>query len=174
VTELKEIPEEVRWRLAAEFAARLPMIYEAAFRPLAGEKYDEIEQEVWMELSRTASEIARYLSLPVGNAKQLAGTMRIVLTILFGPGFSGEVLEVSSDRSVIIMKRCPLIEHGTGEDLPVHPAFRKCMAFTLTAVPLLNKNYSARFVRTMCSGDRQCEIKIAAAGEPAAEAKKKK
>ncbi|MGA2918313.1 hypothetical protein [Methanoregula sp.] len=174
MTELKEIPEEVRWRLAAEFAARLPAIYEAAFRPLVGEKYDEIEQEVWMELSRTAVEIARYLSLPVGNAKQLAGTMRIVLMILFGPGFSGEALEVSSDRSVIIMKRCPLIEHNAGVGLPVNPAFRKCMAFTLTAVPLLNKNYSARFVRTMCSGDRQCEIKIAAAQEPQAEAKKKK
>jgi hypothetical protein len=160
MTELREIPEEVRWRLAAEFAARLPALYESAFRPVVGEKYDEIEQEVWMELSRSAFEIARYLSLPVGNAQQLAGTMRIVLAILFGPGFSGEALEVSSDRSVIIVKRCPFPEHGTGEGLPVHPAFRKCMAFTLTAVPLLNKNYSARFVRTMCSGDRQCEIKI--------------
>jgi hypothetical protein len=174
MTELKEIPEEVRWRLAAEFAARLPAIYEAAFRPLVGEKYDGIEQEVWMELSRTAVEIARYLSLPVGNAKQLAGTMRIVLVILFGPGFSSEALEVAPDRSVIIMKRCPLIDQGSVEGLPVHPAFRKCMAFTLTAVPLLNKNYSARFVRTMCSGDRQCEIKIAEAQEPPADAKKKK
>jgi hypothetical protein len=173
VTELKEIPEEVRWRLAAEFAARLPMIYEAAFRPLIGDKYDEIEQEIWMELSRSAVEIVRYLSLPIGNAQQLAGTMRIVLTILFGPGLSGESFEVSLDRSVIIMKRCPLIEHGTAEDLPVHPAFRKCMAFTLTAVPLLNKNYSARFVRTMCSGDRQCEIKIAAIEKPTAETTKK-
>lgn len=166
MTELKEIPEEVRWRLAAEFAAKIPIIYETAFRPLMGEKYDEIEQEIWMELSRTAFEIARYLSLPVGNAKQLAVTMRVILVILFGPGFSGEVLEVSSDRSVIIMKRCPLLEHDPGENLPVHPAFRKCMAFTLTAVPLLNKKYSARFVRTMCTGDRQCEIKIAAE-EPA-------
>jgi hypothetical protein len=34
------------------------------------------------------------------------------------------------------------------------------MALILTTVPLLNKNYSARFVRTMCTGDRQCEIKI--------------
>jgi hypothetical protein len=35
------------------------------------------------------------------------------------------------------------------------------MALTLTSVPHLNKNYSARFVRTMCAGgDRQCEIKI--------------
>jgi hypothetical protein len=174
VTELKDIPEDVRWRLAAEFAGKLPMMYEAAFRPLMGERYDEIEQEIWMELSRTAFEIARYLSLPVGTANQLAGTMRIILSILFGPGLSGDTLEVSSDRSVIIVKRCPLLEHGTGESLPIHPAFRKCMAFTLTAVPLLNKKYSARFVRTMCSGDRQCEIKIGAAEELPAGTKKKK
>jgi hypothetical protein len=173
MTELREIPEEVRWRLAAEFAARLPAVYESAFRPLVGERYDEAEQEVWMELSRSAIEIARYLSLPVANAKQIAETMRIVLTILFGPGFSGEALEVSSDRSVIILKRCPLLEHGTASDLPVNPVFHKCMAFTLTAVPLLNKNYSARFVRTMCAGDRQCEIKIAAAQESQPETKKK-
>jgi hypothetical protein len=173
MTELKEIPEEVRWRLAAEFAARLPAIYEAAFRSLAGEKYDEIEQEVWMELSRSAREIARYLSLPAGNAKQLAETMRIILVILFGPGFSNEALEVAPDRSVIIMKRCPLLDHGSAHGRPIYPAFHRCMAFTLTAVPLLNKNYSARFVRTMCSGDRQCEIKIAAAEKPEADTTKK-
>lgn len=173
MTELKEIPEDVRWRLAAEFAARLPAMYEAAFRPLTGEKYNEIEQEIWMELSRSALEIARYLSLPAGNAKQLAETMRIVLVILFGPGFSSEALEVAPDRSVIIMKRCPLLDHGSGNGQPVHPAFHRCMAFSLTAIPLLNKNYSARFVRTLCSGDRQCEIKIAVAEKPNADTKKK-
>jgi hypothetical protein len=41
------------------------------------------------------------------------------------------------------------------------------MAFTLTAIPGLNTRYSVRFVRTMCTGDRQCEIKI----EPAEQEK---
>jgi hypothetical protein len=41
------------------------------------------------------------------------------------------------------------------------------MALVLSAVPLLNKNYTARFVRTMCTGDRQCEIKIEKKPEPA-------
>jgi hypothetical protein len=40
------------------------------------------------------------------------------------------------------------------------------MALTLTTVPLLNKGYSARFVRTMCMGDRQCEIKIEEVKKP--------
>ena len=40
------------------------------------------------------------------------------------------------------------------------------MALTLTTVPILNKGYSARFVRTMCTGDRQCEIKIEEIKQP--------
>jgi len=29
----------------------------------------------------------------------------------------------------------------------------------------LNRDFSARFVRTMCSGDRQCEFKVAGADQ---------
>jgi hypothetical protein len=48
------------------------------------------------------------------------------------------------------------------------------MVLTLTTVPLLNKGYSARFVRTMCTGDRQCEVKIEEVKQPdKAEHKKK-
>jgi len=170
---LRDIPEETRWRLAAQFAARLPAMYDTAFRPVVGERYDEIEQEVWMGLSRTAFTIARDLSLPVGSAQDLAETMRMVLVILFGPGFGAEALEISSDRSVIIIKRCPFLEHGDTSGSTVNPAFRRCMAFTLTATTVLNKEYTARFVRTMCTGNRQCEIKIEKAAEPKAGTKKK-
>ncbi len=173
MTELKDIPEETRWRIAAEFAAHLPVLYEAAFRPVVGERYDEIEQEVWIHLSRTASDIARDLSLPVGTAQELAETMRIVMVILFGPGFKNEALEVSPERSVILVKQCPLLEHSATSGNTADPVFRRCMAFTLTAVPLLNKKYSARFVRTMCTGDRQCEVKIEETGDPVTGTKKK-
>lgn len=174
MTDLNDIPDETRWRIAAEFAAYLPFLYDAAFRPVAGVRYDEIEQDVWMELSRSASAIARDLSLPVGTAQDLAETMRVVMVILFGPGFKNEALEISADRSVILIKRCPLIEHAAISGSAGDPVFRRCMAFTLTAVPLLNKKYSARFVRTMCTGDRQCEIKIGEAGDPVTDTKKKK
>jgi len=160
MTGIRDIPEETRWRLAAEFAAQLPFLYDAAFRPVVGGRYDEIEQEVWMQLSHTAAVIARDLSLPVGTAQELAETMRIVMVILFGPGFRNEALDVSPDRSVILVKQCPFIEHALVSGSKGDPVFRRCMAFTLTAVPLLNNTFSARFVRTMCTGDRQCEIKV--------------
>ena len=86
--------------------------------------------------------------------------------ILFGPDYKSETLEISQGGAVVLVKRCPLpassLERGA-EDIAT---FHKCMALTLTTVPLLNNGYSARFVRTMCTGDRQCEIKIEEVKKP--------
>lgn len=155
-----KIPDEVRWHLAAKMVSRLPAAYDAAFRPVLGQRYDEIEQEIWMELAGAAYTAARDLALPVRTAKDLASTLFTILTIFFGPQFSGEALEVALDRAVVIVKRCPFHEAAAGTGTADCPVFRRCMAFALTAVPLLNKEYSARFVRTLCTGDRQCEITI--------------
>nr|WP_319375627.1 hypothetical protein [uncultured Methanoregula sp.] len=161
MADISRIPDEVKWKIASENAARLPALYDAAFREIAGGKYDEIEQTIWMELSRTVFDIAHTLSLPVGSAEDLAETTKTIMTILFGPGFHSESLKVAEDRAVIVVKRCPLVNECTALGCDSQHSFRKCMALTLTSVPHLNKNYSARFVRTMCAGsDRQCEIKI--------------
>ena len=169
---LNSIPDDTKWRLAAEFSARLPFLYDRAFRSALGDRFDEIEQEVWMEAASSAFEIAKTLSLPVGTPKDLAETLRVIMIILFGPEFKSEVLELSKDGAVIVVKRCPFLSGRIDADITGGHAFRKCMAFTLTAVPRLNNDYSARFVRTMCTGDRQCEMKIAKkmpapAGRPA-------
>jgi hypothetical protein len=156
----RKITDATKWRLAAECAAKLPALYDAAFRPVAGPRYDEIEQEIWMELSGMASDIARNLNLPTGNAQDLAETLRTVMVILFGPGFRNESIDVAKDAAVIVIKRCPLLDQGYPLGADGISTFHKCMALTLTAVPRLNRNYSARFVRTMCTGDRQCEVKI--------------
>lgn len=168
-----EIPDDVRWQMAARMLTRLPAAYDAAFRPVLGQQYDELEQEIWMELAGAAYAAARDLALPTRTAKDLAGTIRTILYIFFGPEFSAEALDVAPDRAVIIVKRCPFhagaMEAGSGgDDCPV---FRRCMAFTLTAVPLLNPEFTARFVRTLCTGDRQCEITIEK--KPVENAKKK-
>lgn len=158
--DLESIPDGVKWRLAAKLAAYLPALYETAFREVAGGRYDEIEQDVWMELSFLVTGIVDELSLPAGNARELADSLRTVMTILFGPDYKSETLEFSDDRAVVLVKRCPLPERclsaGTGDT----PTFRRCMALTLATIPRLNRKYSARFVRTMCTGDRQCELKI--------------
>jgi len=174
MTDTGQIPDEVKWRIAADFAARLPALYEQAFRSVVGERYDEIEQEVWMELSRTAFTIAHNLALPVGDARELADSLRVVMNILFGPEFRGETLEVSKDGAVILVKRCPFLSQEYDSGSSGEQVFHRCMAFVLMSTPGLNKKYSARYVRTMCTGDRQCEIKIAEGEPETAGAKKKK
>jgi hypothetical protein len=161
VAGITPIPDDVRWRLAAEFSAHLPALYDAAFRPKMGEEYDRAEQEVWIAAARSVFAIAKTLSLPVKTPTDLAGSMATVLEILFGPGYKSEVLELSGDRAVIVLRRCPLMEQGRHAGVGGDCTFTKCMALVLSAIPQLNGEYSARFVRSMCTGDRQCEIKIA-------------
>jgi hypothetical protein len=160
--DLKSIPDEVKWRLAAKLAAFLPALYEAAFRDVAGDRYDEIEQGIWMEISFVVDDIVRDLSLPVGNAGELADSLRTVMAILFGPDYKSETFEFSDDGAVVLVKRCPLPERCPGARSGDTTTFQRCMALTLTTIPYLNKTYSARFVRAMCTGDRQCELKIEA------------
>lgn len=154
------IPDDVKWRIAAEFSAQLPALYDRTFRTVVGREYDRFEQDIWMEAARFAYAVAKNLSLPVGTAQDLAQTMSTVMVILFGPYFKNEALELSHDGAVIVVKRCPVLSQGHDSGSDGERTFHKCMAFILTAIPLMNKDFSARFVRTMCTGDRQCEIKI--------------
>lgn len=174
MADLSSIPGEVKWKIAAEFSAQVPALYDRAFRSTVGERYDEIEQEIWMAVALSALAIAKNLSLPVGTAQELAETMRTVMIILFGPEFRSESLEISKDGAVIIVRHCPLIEAGSAAGSDGDCTFGKCMAFTLTGIPRLNNEFSARFVRTMCSGDRQCEIKVAKSEPPVPDTKEKK
>lgn len=159
--ELSSIPDETRWKIAAGFSAALPSLYDRAFRPAVGERYDGIEQQVWMAAAARIAGIAQGLALPTGTAPELAETMRIVMSILFGPDFKHEALELSEDGSVLIVRRCPLITEAYDAGNNGERTFHKCMAFVLTGIPQLNRDFSARYVRTMCAGDRQCEIRIA-------------
>jgi len=158
--DLKSIPDDVKWRLAADCAARIPALYDVAFRKVLGEKYDEIEREIWIELSLRAVSIAKDLGLPVNNAHNLAESMRTVMIILFGPDYKSETIDVSDEGSVILIKRCPFLDKGYEIGAKGEHIFPRCMAFTLMTVPSLKKDYSARYVRSMCTGDRQCEIKV--------------
>jgi hypothetical protein len=166
MTNLKEIPDEVKWRYAAKLAALLPALYDSAFRPAVGKKFDEIEQEIWMEISRVVLDVVSDLSLPFSTAKEVADSLCVVMAILFGPDYKSETLEIAKSGAVVLVKRCPLPASSTNSSTGDMKTFHKCMALTLTTVPQMNKNYSARFVRTMCTGDRQCEIKIEEVKQP--------
>jgi hypothetical protein len=160
MTDLKDIPDETKWKLAAGCAARLPAMYDIVFRPAVGKRYEELEEEIWVELGNITSEIAHSLRLPLNNAQELAESMRMVMTILFGPDAKGEVIEVGEDGAVIIVKRCPFLFGGSAVGIPYERAFHRCLAFNLSSQKKLNPKYASRYVRAICMGDRQCEIKV--------------
>ena len=164
--DLKSIPDDVKWRLAADCAARFPALYDVAFRKVLGEKYDEIERDIWIKLSCRALNIVKDLGLPEKNAHDLAESMRTVMIILFGPDYKSETIDVSDDGAVILIKRCPFLDTGYESGATGEHTFLRCMALMLTMVPALNNKYSARYVRSMCTGDRQCEIKVSSEKKP--------
>ncbi|MDP3396010.1 MAG: hypothetical protein Q8S57_05010 [Methanoregula sp.] len=174
--DLKSIPADVKWRLAADCAARVPALYDVAFRKVLGENYDEIEREIWIELASRALTVVKDLGLPEKNAHDLAESVRTVMIILFGPDYKSETIDVSDDETVILIRRCPFIDTGYESGTTGEHTFLRCMALTLTMVPALNNKYSARYVRSMCTGDRQCEIKVSSEKklEPVESGNKKK
>jgi predicted ArsR family transcriptional regulator len=158
--DIRSIPDGVKWKLATQCAARLPAMYELSFSPVVGEKYDKLEQQIWVKLSKFAFDIARSIQLPVNNAQNLADSMRIVMQILFGPDYKGEVMDVGEDGAVIMIKHCPFVQEATRIGASPDRAFKRCLAFNLSTQKELNKNYKSRYVRAICMGDRQCEIKV--------------
>jgi hypothetical protein len=167
--DLRSVPDDIKWQIATHFAAHLTTIYESVFRPVVQNRYDELEQEIWMYVAQYSLEIAQSLRLPVGSARDLAETLRLVSSLFFGPDYKGELIEVGKERAVLIIRRCPALDGDCSSSASGDGAFHRCMAFTLASQKKMNPGYSSRFVRAMCMGDRQCEIKI----EPDKEQKQK-
>lgn len=156
--DLRSVPDDTRWLIASQAAGHLVAVYDHVFRPALGERYNELEQEIWMQMAEYAQEIAVSLKLPTATATELAGSLRLVNALIFGPDFKDEVIEVGRDGAVIIIRRCPHLS-GAGPESG-NGIFNRCMAFTLSSQKAMNPAYTSRFVRAMCQGDRQCEIRV--------------
>jgi len=155
------IPEEMKWQVAAKIASAIPVVYGQFFRPVVGDTYDRIEQQVWVFLAQEALKVARTYHLPARNAGELAATLEIITTVFFGSELKAEAAVFEDDRAVLMIRRCPFqireqeLQSTSGE------IFNRCLAFSISAVEALNPDYTLRFIRSACQGDRNCEIKIA-------------
>ncbi len=157
---LREVPDEVKWYVAARVASAFPVLYDSAFREAVGERFDEIERPVWIYLGQEAAKTITALGLAAGNAPEIADALSVVTTIFFGPETKTEKVKINDERAVLMVKRCPfLLRHMESGQDPEH-LFDRCMAFSIVATESLNKGYTLRFVRSMCTGDRNCELKI--------------
>ena len=155
------IPEEMRWQAAARIASVMPVLYRMVFHDLAGDQYDELEQQVWVFLAKEAKTLAAGFRLPTGTAQELASTLSVITTVFFGPETTAEVASFEKDRAVLMVKRCPFLMREAEFRSEPGAVFNRCLAFSIAAVEALNPEYTLRFVRSACQGDRNCEMKIA-------------
>jgi hypothetical protein len=158
--DLRSVPDETKWRIATQYSSHLSAMYEKVFRPAIKNRYDELEQEIWIEMAQFSWEIAKSLKLPVETSREMAESLSLVRTIVSGPDSREEVIEVGKDGAVIIVRRCPHLMNDSSPSSSGDGMFHRCMAFTLASQKQMNPDHSSRFVRAMCMGDRQCEIKI--------------
>ena len=154
------VPDEMRWRIAATVAAEIPLLYGKVFREIAGDQYDRLEQQIWVALAHSAREVAWTYSLPSGDSRELISTLEILNLLFFGPDFKSEQISFENDRAVLLIRTCPFLLRQQELSGPPGDAFNRCLAFSIALVEELNPLYTLRFVRAMCQGDRNCEMKI--------------
>ncbi|MEN6610531.1 MAG: hypothetical protein ABFC24_06805 [Methanoregulaceae archaeon] len=160
MAENDEIPYEAKWKVAGRLAAAIPVMYDFAFRETVGDRYDVIERDIWLEIGKEVKIVADSFRLPAKTPGEIVMTLQTVATIFFGPDWVRNPGEAGGDQAVLLTKRCPF--RMKEEDLRGRPDlhFQKCLAFSTMAVENLNRNYTVRFVRSMCMGDKHCEMKI--------------
>lgn len=166
VPDLRSVPDETKWRIATEYAACLIGAYEQVFAPVVAGRYPELEEEIWIRMAPVSAEIARSLRFPLETARDLAESLRLVNSLVSGPDYKDEIIDVGKDGAVVIIRVCPVLAGDRCPSVRGDGTFHRCMAFTLASQKTMNPKYTSRFVRAMCMGDRQCEIKIEREKEP--------
>jgi hypothetical protein len=154
------IPDEMKWKIAAKLVSALPVMYDITFRDAVGEDYDRLEMEIWMHMAGEAGAVARSFQLPASDAEEIMHTLRVIQTVFFGPEIRTEPGLSNPDRAVIMIRRCPFLYREKEMRETGGQLLTRCLAFSIATVEVLNPAYTLRFVRSMCAGDRNCELKI--------------
>lgn len=154
------ISPELKWQVVSRLFTSLPVMYDITFRDAVGDGYDVLEQEIWMYLANEAKTFAGSAGLPATDARDIMDTLRIIFLVFFGPDLRTEEIPINSDRSVLMITRCPFIARETAMRGGSECLLSRCLAFSIATVEALNPAYTLRFVRSMCTGDRTCELKI--------------
>ncbi len=154
------LPPELKWQVASRLVSTLPVLYDITFRDAVGEEYDAMEQQIWVHMAMEARALAGSANLPVADAGDLMDTLRVIFLVFFGPDLRTEEVPISRDRSVLMIKYCPFVAREMEVRGNTGCLLSRCVAFSIAAIEALNPAYTLRFVRSMCTGDRTCELKI--------------
>ncbi len=158
--DLEQIPESARWQVCSRLLAKLPLLYDIVYRPVVGESYDEREQEIWIEMAREAKDLADAFHLPRKTAAELAGTLSVLGSALFGRDFQFDRIAESEEGAALKIRRCPFVEEADLLEIDHGLLAERCLAFMIPLVGLLNPAFTLRYVRAACTGDRACEVRV--------------
>ncbi|HEY6585844.1 MAG TPA: hypothetical protein VIY97_01620, partial [Candidatus Methanoperedens sp.] len=106
---LEDIPFKERWKIASKSASIVPLLYDSHFRKVLGDKYDEIERPIWMEIAKEMKGLAMSLGLPSGNARQIGETLGIINSISFGPESRFGTLEETEHGAIGKITGCAIL-----------------------------------------------------------------
>ncbi|MEN6342264.1 MAG: hypothetical protein ABFC89_06850 [Methanospirillum sp.] len=168
-SDVELIPEATRWQVCARLLAKLPLLYDITCRRAVGDDYDVLEHAIWIEMAHEAKDLADAFRLPRSTAGELASTLSILATALFGRDFRFEPLGETGERASLRVARCPFSEEADLLEIDHSLLPDRCLAFTIPLIEALNPAYSLRYVRAACAGDRGCELKIMSKEEAKAE-----
>lgn len=157
MTNIEDIPAELRWEIAAKSATALPVIYDMIFRKALGAKYDAVELPIWIEGGKEVKKIATALGLPAENASDISDTYGIISTILFGPELKWKTIEKRIDRTAGKVTGCPLLNRALETGIDPAMLLSACQEYNRSAVENLNPKYTIRSKKRMCTGDPYCE-----------------
>jgi len=158
---IENIPVEQRWEIATGAASSIPLAYDMAFREVLGEKYNEIERPIYIEVGKEFKNLASALGLPVGNVREVSQTFGIIGTIINGPEMKTEITEKSDDRTVVKVIQCPVLNRAVEMGLdPKIVALTAYQTYLKSAVENLNPELTQQSNKKMCSGDPYCEMVI--------------
>ena len=160
MTERDPLPPQMKWQIVSRLVTSLPMMYDITFRDAVGDSYDAREQQIWMHLAREARALAGSTNLPTADARDLMETLRVIFGVFFGPDLRTEEIFINADRAVLMIKRCPFIAREMEMRAGPEHLLSRCLSFSIATIEALNPAYTLRFVRSMCTGDRTCELKI--------------
>lgn len=159
----REIPAERRWDIATRCADLLPFAYGQAFREIAPEQQRELsraEKEIWREVGRKQSDIAKYLQLPTTSAVEIAETMSEISRTVLGPRMQVRVIQEKGDSATAITEQCPMAANIKKFDADARSTCELCHNYVTAAVESLNPNYQITSDRHMCMGDSSCRMTI--------------
>lgn len=158
---MQGVTDSQRWQISSRIMSFLSVLFGAGLQDMGEDERTGLVEEIWYFCGREMAELAR----SCGQAPRTAGDISFVLTeslkTIFGGEYRSEVIEISEEKAVVLLQKCPCLLRALelGEDPAI--VFDPCLSVVISFVEGLRKDYSARFVRGICMGDRHCEILIA-------------